>query len=122
MRVHNFTPDVDCCCDYYNEQAGGGIPYYAGATMQHGGGIGDVLKGLFRKAVPIMKAVGKKVLPKIARAGLRAVEDVVTHNKPPGQAILDSAKEEITKGIKGERKRKAPRKKLMAVKKPKENY
>jgi hypothetical protein len=91
----SYKPDDACCCDYYNGQAGGGMPYYSGTTLQHGAGVGDILKGLFRSAVPILKSIGKKVLPKIARAGIRTVSDIVLRKKNPKHALIANAGREL---------------------------
>lgn len=104
----NYSPDIGCCCDYYKGQAGGNIPFYAGSTVQHGGGVGDILKGLFRSAVPMMKAVGKKVLPKLARVGLKTVNDIVVKKQTPKQALFANVTKELQgkpgKTIKGVRR------------------
>ena len=50
------------CCDghaheeYYVQQAGGGLPVFAGARVQQGHGIGNVLGGLIRMAIPLLKS------------------------------------------------------------------
>lgn len=129
-----YEPDVKCCCDYYEAQAGGAIPYYSGSTMQHGGGIGDVLKGLFKSAVPIIKSVGKQVLPRLARAGLQTLSDVVVRKQNPKDAFLTRTGTEIQglmnntiKGSQGRQKQKKRKRKSrpqVLAKRPKlkENY
>lgn len=52
--------------DYYVNQAGNGMPVFAGTAMQRGHGIGSILKGLFRVATPLIKTVGRQALRKSA--------------------------------------------------------
>jgi hypothetical protein len=51
---------------YYAEQAGSGMPYYAGRSNQRGHGLGSIFGGLFRAALPLIRrsaiAVGKQAL------------------------------------------------------------
>ena len=58
--------------DYYVQQLGHGMPVYTGAVMQKGHGIGNVLKGLFRIATPLIKSIGKTAL-KRAKPVMREV-------------------------------------------------
>ena len=63
--------------DYYLNQAGNGIPFFSGSRTQRGHGLGSVLGGLFKSAVPILKR-GVKTLGKHAlRTGLQIASDVV---------------------------------------------
>jgi hypothetical protein len=38
------------------QQAGGGLPVFAGARVQQGHGLGNLLGGLFRMAIPLLKS------------------------------------------------------------------
>ena len=74
--------------NYYIEQAqqkGGSLPAFRGATIQQGYGLGSILKGLYRWAVPHlssgMKAVGREAL----KGGLNVAQDVLE-----GQDLKDS--------------------------------
>jgi len=64
--------------DYYVDQIGHGMPVFAGATMQRGHGMGNILRGLLRVAVPLFKSVGKSALKKsapiIREVGKRALK------------------------------------------------
>ena len=71
--------------DYYVNQIGHGMPVFAGATMQRGHGMGNILRGLLRVAMPLIKSVGKSALkksaPVIKEVGKRALKrglDVTT--------------------------------------------
>ena len=71
--------------DYYVHQIGHGMPVFGGATMQRGHGVGNILRGLLKVALPLVKTVGKSVLKKSApimkEVGKRALKrglDVAT--------------------------------------------
>ena len=61
--------------EYYARQAGGALPYFAGAQYQRGHGLGSLLGGLLRSAMPLIKrgvvALGKGAL----KTGVRIADD-----------------------------------------------
>ena len=64
---------------YYLNQAGSGMPVYRGSTvLQRGYGLGGLLGGLFRSAMPILKkgamAVGREAL----QSGIDIAQDVMS--------------------------------------------
>ena len=77
--------------DYYARQAGGALPYFAGAQYQRGHGLGSLFGGLLRSAMPLIKrgavALGKGAL----KTGIRIADDVLS-----GQNIKTAAKRRIT--------------------------
>lgn len=81
--------------DYYVSQSGSGMPYYQGSRGQRGHGLGSMLSGLFRSAMPMVKsglaAVGRQAL----RTGAQIANDVAD-----GQSLGNSAKRRINEGIK----------------------
>ena len=81
--------------DYYIQQSGSGMPVFQGSRSQRGHGIGSVLSGLFRSAVPMLKrglaTFGKHAL----KTGLDIAEDVVSGNK----SLKDSARDRIVPTI-----------------------
>ena len=80
--------------------------------MQHGAGLGSIFQGLFRTAIPIIKSVGRKILPRIARAGMRTLSDVIVNKQSPKEAIMNRAAQEMEaalnndNGIKGAPRRR----------------
>lgn len=82
--------------DYYMTQCGNGIPgVFAGARNQRGHGLGSMLSGLFRRAMPIIKR-GLKVFGKQAlRTGANIANDVAS-----GHEFSTSAKTRMKEGIK----------------------
>jgi len=91
------------CCDasrdiywkYYKEQSGNGLPVFGGYRGQRGHGLGSILGGLFRSAMPMIKrglaTFGKHAL----KTGLEIANDVVA-----GENVKDSAKRRVSEGIK----------------------
>ncbi len=76
---------------YYLKQVGSGMPFYRGSTgLQKGYGLGGLLGGLFRSAMPLLKkgaaAIGKQAL----HTGLEIAEDVMG-----GQNVKSAAKKRI---------------------------
>ena len=67
--------------NYYLQQAGSGIPAYAGVPSQRGHGLGSILGGLFRGALPLLKNIGKTVGKQLLKSGLEVASDVVSGQK-----------------------------------------
>jgi hypothetical protein len=80
--------------DYYLKQSGSGLPVFQGSRGQRGHGIGSILSGLFRTAMPILKRgltfFGKEAL----RTGANIANDVAD-----GQTLGNSAKRRISERI-----------------------
>lgn len=80
--------------DYYMTQSGNGVPIFEGYRNQKGSGLGSILSGLFRSAMPILKR-GLKFFGKEAlRTGARIATDVAD-----GQSLKESAKRRVTERI-----------------------
>lgn len=87
--------------DYYMQQhhngiqSGGGMPVFSGYRHQRGHGIGSVLSGLFRSAVPMIKRglafVGKKAL----KTGAHIASDLLE-----GKSFGESARKRVGDTIK----------------------
>ena len=58
--------------NYFKTQVGSGLPVFIGR-----GGLGNVLSGLFRSVIPIMKRGGKALLKEGVRTGLGVAQDVL---------------------------------------------
>ena len=94
MRTKQF------CCDenrgyyeqYYADQCGNGMNVFHGARGQRGHGVGSVLSGLFRSALPMIKNIGKQAL----QTGLNVATDVVQ-----GNSFKDSLRKHVPEGIRG---------------------
>ena len=64
--------------DYYLRQAGHGMPVFVGGRYQRGRGLGNLLGGLARMVVPILKRGGKTLLKEGARTGMDILGDVAS--------------------------------------------
>ena len=80
--------------DYYARQAGGALPYFAGAQYQRGHGLGSLFGSLLRSAMPLIKrgavALGKGAL----KTGVRIAGDVLS-----GQNVKTAAKRRVTDAV-----------------------
>lgn len=79
----------------YVQSGKGAFPVFRGSRMQRGYGIGSLLSGMFRAAVPLLRkgaqALGKQAL----RTGIQVGRDVLS-----GQMVGDSVKRQVTQGAK----------------------
>ena len=79
---------------YYMNQVGSGMTFYRGSPhLQRGYGLGGLLGGLFRSAIPLLKkgaaAIGKHAL----QTGMEIADDVIGH--VGGQNVKTAAKRRI---------------------------
>ena len=77
--------------DYYTKQSGRELPVFYGSRTQRGNGIGSVLGGLFRRALPFLKN-GAEILGKQALNVATAMID--------GKSFKESAKDRLKEDIK----------------------
>lgn len=88
----------DLYTDYYSQQSGSGLNPYAGARMQRGHGLGSVLSGLFRSAVPLLRRglawFGRKALDTGATIAGNVAKDV-----GEGKSFKDAAKSRVIETI-----------------------
>eukprot|EP00057_Strongylocentrotus_purpuratus_P003423 XP_003726621.1 PREDICTED: uncharacterized protein F54H12.2-like [Strongylocentrotus purpuratus] len=102
----------------YGRGGGGGLPVFRGARMQRGYGLGSMLKGLLRSAIPIVKSGGKLLGKKAWQTGLNVVRDVAngkslasatTSNlKKLGQQFTSNSSGRVKKKVKRKRPKKDP--------------
>lgn len=80
-----------CCTkqfeDYYVGQAGNGLSYYQGTSLQKGYGIGGFFARLFRSAMPFLSRGAKTVGKEALRTGTLIANDLLS-----GQDLSSSAK------------------------------
>ena len=56
--------------DYYRTQVGHGLPVFIGGKSTRGRGLGNLLGGLFRSVVLLLKSGGKALLKEGAKTGM----------------------------------------------------
>ena len=89
--------------NYFKNQVGSGLPVFIGR-----GGLGNVLSGLFRSVIPIMKRGGKALLKEGVRTGLGVAQDVMDGSNfktavkrrasQAGRRMVDTAVNEMSGG------------------------
>ena len=95
MRIIKYYPNTKGIEHHYC-QSGGNIPVFVGSPIQRGSGLGQILSGLFKRALPILK---KKVLPAVVRSGKEVLSDVIINKKGVKQALLDTGKNRISEFV-----------------------
>ena len=88
MRV-KYTPNPRLYEEYYN-QIGHGFPVYIGGMR--GSGVGSVLSGLFRAAIPLLKKGGRALLNEGLSSGLQVAQNVIE-----GQNFKKAVKQQTKK-------------------------
>ena len=73
--------------NYYKNQAGGGDQYFRGAQVQKGYGLGNILGGLFRSSLPMIKQGAKMLGKEALKTGVGIVADTLD-----GQRVKTAAK------------------------------
>ncbi len=77
MKVNHQVPlhsDGKAYEQYYARQVGSGLPFYAGAQMQRGHGLGQLFGGLMRMAIPLVKRTALPAIKAVARRGVRTLK------------------------------------------------
>lgn len=79
---------------YYLRQASGaGLPVFAGASIQRGHGLGNILNSAFRAFMPALKSAGKALLHQGLQTGAHVLDDVIS-----GQNVEKAAKRRVREG------------------------
>ncbi len=76
--------------NYYIRQVGQGIPVFEGTNLQRGYGLGGILGGLLRSAVPLLKQGVKSLGKQALKTGMNIAQDALA-----GQSIKTSAKRRL---------------------------
>ena len=88
---------VKYCCDakayenYYLSQVGHGMPYFAGARVQQGYGLGNLFSSIAKSALPLVKKGAKTLGKQVLQSGVEFASDVL-HGKNAKQAAIDQAR------------------------------
>ncbi len=97
--------DHASCRKYYTNQGGSGIDIYRSYPVQGGSGLGAVLGGLFRTALPairtalpLIRRMVKTVVPQLFKTGLRVVGDVAS-GQSFGKSLKDRTLETVSDSL-----------------------
>lgn len=93
---------------YYDDQVGGSGDYFKGAPYQKGYGIGGVLAGLFKSALPLIKSGAKNLAKTALTTGLGIAADAiggqnvkmsaVNRLKDAGTSVVSTAIDTLNRG------------------------
>ena len=116
---------VKYCCDakayenYYLSQVGHGMPYFAGARVQQGYGLGNLFSSIAKSVLPLVKKGAKTLGKQVLQSGVDFASDVL-QGKNVKQAAIDQAKAAGTNLLQaGQRNRKAAPRKVQKKKRKK---
>ena len=76
--------------DYYTRQSGGEVPVFYGARTQRGHGVGSILGGLFRRALPFLSSEANI----LGQQAMNVASDMID-----GKSFQDSAKSRLKEDI-----------------------
>ena len=88
---------VKYCCEtkayknYYLSQVGHGMPYFAGARVQQGYGLGNLFSSIAKSVLPLVKKSAKSLGKQVLQSGVEFTSDVL-HGKNAKQAAIDQAR------------------------------
>ncbi len=76
--------------NYYLHQVGHGVPVFEGVNLQRGYGLGGILGGLLRSAVPLLKQGAKALGKQVLKTGVGIAQDTLA-----GQNFRTAAKRRL---------------------------
>ncbi|GBM78095.1 hypothetical protein AVEN_132232-1 [Araneus ventricosus] len=92
QRYHCCTRSFE---EYYTQQAGNGLSYYKGVSLQKGSDLGGIYKSFYRMVLPIFKSGAKAVGKQTLRSGMDGANDHMQ-----GKEIKASSKQRAKKAAK----------------------
>lgn len=78
---------------------GSGLPVFRGDLIQEGYGLGGILSGLFRKAIPIFAPILKEGAKTLGRAALKTGRNVLADVMSDKASLKDSLKQRIAETL-----------------------
>ena len=88
---------VKYCCDakayenYYLSQVGHKMPYFVGARVQQGYGLGNLFSSIAKSVLPLVQKGAKTLGKQVLQSGVEFASDVL-HGKNAKQAAIDQAR------------------------------
>ena len=90
MRV-KYCCDAKAYVNYYLSQVGHGMPYFAGARVQQGYGLGNLFSSIAKSVFPLVKKGAKTFGKQVLQSSVDFASDVL-QGKNVKQAAIDQAK------------------------------
>ena len=87
VRLTPYVGDPKLYENYYCSQAGRGLPVFIGGRSLRGRGLGNILGGIGRSLIPLLKSGGKALLKEGAQTGMQVARDVLS-----GQSVKSAVK------------------------------
>ena len=75
--MRHYVPDNKYYEHYYTQQVGKGLPVFTGPRSQRGYGLGGILGGLFRSAMPLFKQGAKTLGREVLNTGVGLAQDAL---------------------------------------------
>lgn len=129
MRKVPYRCDAAAYDRYYCNQIGNGLSVFSGAPVQRGAGLGNILGGIGRTIIPLLKSGGKALLRQGLNTGFSVARDILTGKnikrsvkrraKEATGKLLEAASTSVLTPIK--RKTKRPKAQKRGVKKRRRN-
>lgn len=95
-----MAPRGEYAAYYAKAQYGQGLmPAYGGASRQKGHGLGSLLSGLLRGAVPLLSSIGKRVAKSAGTAILSTGTDIL-QDVIAGKGVKASVKSRVSNNVK----------------------
>jgi len=107
MRSSNLSPDearLRAYCAHYQSQigsglrsfkggqiGGGGLPSFQGTQYQHGNGIGDVLRGIFRTLIPIFGPIAANTASTFLTSAAQSIKEGKNLKEATKSALMPTA-------------------------------
>lgn len=79
--------DPHQCSQNHKVHYGSGFPVFQGQIRQDGYGLGGLLSGIFRAAVPMLKPIAKGLAKTALKTGGRVLSDVVGGKRSFGDSL-----------------------------------
>ena len=103
------------CCDvkayenYYLSQVGHGMPYFSGARIQQGYGLGNLFSSIAKSVLLLVKSGAKAVGKQVLQSGVDFASDVL-NGKNAKQAAIDREKSAGSNLLRAAKRKAKPKK------------
>jgi hypothetical protein len=89
-----YQPSERVYDGYFASQRGHGLPYFAGAHVQRGHGLGGLFKSLGAALLPVLKSGAKFAGKELLSSGGQVISDVLE-----GRNVMDSLRQRGKQGL-----------------------